>query len=281
MASQEVRLTIGGITFAAVFPESAEEVILHPSYIAYVSDNEPDIFIRARYEDAQITQADGQKIFQAGPNWSMERCDGKFLVTTMFEQAICSADFRHIDLILPRIRDKEDPSFFFAYPISEIIMINYLAQNRGILLHSCGIVDQAQALLFCGMSGAGKSTLANLWEKISGVEVLSDDRIIVRQVAGKWIAYGTPWHGESGHCSLKSGPLSKMFFIDHAPQNCWEHISVSQAVTKLLARSFPPLWDKEAMANTLEVVEEIVRAGNCRTLGFVPNEDVIDYIKRL
>jgi len=49
-------------------------------------------------------------------------------------------------------------------------------------LHGTGIVrPNGEANLFVGHSGAGKSTTTRLWTEIEDVEVLSDDRIIVRR----------------------------------------------------------------------------------------------------
>jgi hypothetical protein len=57
-----------------------------------------------------------------------------------------------------------------------------LTQERAIELHSCGIVRvDGGGDLFVGHSGAGKSTTTRLWTEREDVEVLSDDRIIVRR----------------------------------------------------------------------------------------------------
>src|SRR5207237_1422736 len=65
-----------------------------------------------------------------------------------------------------------------------------------IELHGCGIVGPGGASnLFVGHSGAGKSTTTRLWTALGGVEVLSDDRIIVRrdESAGKASVAETPF----------------------------------------------------------------------------------------
>ncbi|HYM76014.1 MAG TPA: hypothetical protein VE377_08555 [Candidatus Dormibacteraeota bacterium] len=57
-----------------------------------------------------------------------------------------------------------------------------LTQEKAIELHGAGIV-RADGIgnLFVGHSGAGKSTTTRLWTEREDVEVLSDDRIIVRR----------------------------------------------------------------------------------------------------
>jgi hypothetical protein len=78
-----------------------------------------------------------------------------------------------------------DPPDPFEYPLDELLIMHRLTQERAIELHSCGIV-RADGIgnLFVGHSGAGKSTTTRLWTEREDVEVLSDDRIIVRRDEG-------------------------------------------------------------------------------------------------
>ena len=68
------------------------------------------------------------------------------------------------------------------YPLDELLIMHRLTQEKAIELHGCGIVRADGAgNLFVGHSGAGKSTTTRLWTEVEDVEVLSDDRIIVRR----------------------------------------------------------------------------------------------------
>jgi ABC-type nitrate/sulfonate/bicarbonate transport system ATPase subunit len=60
-------------------------------------------------------------------------------------------------------------------------MVNYLAQSDSMIVHACGVDYEGKGILFVGESGAGKSTLTKIWNQEPGVEILSDDRIIVRK----------------------------------------------------------------------------------------------------
>jgi hypothetical protein len=69
-----------------------------------------------------------------------------------------------------------------GYPLDELLIMHRLTQEKAIELHGTGIVRQnGEANLFVGHSGAGKSTTTQLWTVTEDVEVLSDDRIIVRR----------------------------------------------------------------------------------------------------
>ena len=68
------------------------------------------------------------------------------------------------------------------YPLDELLIMHRLTQEKAIELHGAGIVrTNGEANLFVGHSGAGKSTTTRLWTERENVEVLSDDRIIVRR----------------------------------------------------------------------------------------------------
>jgi hypothetical protein len=69
-----------------------------------------------------------------------------------------------------------------AYPLDELLIMHRLTQEKAIELHGSGIVRaDGTGNLFVGHSGAGKSTTTRLWTEREDVEVLSDDRIIVRR----------------------------------------------------------------------------------------------------
>src|SRR5262249_20236905 len=65
------------------------------------------------------------------------------------------------------------------YPLDELLVIHYLARERGLEVHACGVRDaDGRGYLFAGQSGAGKSTIARLWLGEPAATILSDDRVI-------------------------------------------------------------------------------------------------------
>ncbi len=277
----ELVLNIGGFIMSVTFPPDYGEVGLPPSYTYFVSENEPEVFLQVHSGRLPFDGHGREKIFNSGPNWSLYRSRGKYIVRTMFQEVVFDPDFRSAELYMSGGQDDSLRPMFFGYPLYEILMINLLCRDRGILLHACGIVDRGEGVLFCGMSGGGKSTLANIWKDEKGVTVLSDDRIIVRRIGGRLTAFGTPWHGEAGHCSHERVRLRKIFFIEHAEKNWVKKISRTEAVSNLLTRSFPPLWDREGMARTLEFVDTLSQQIPCYALGVVPDDRVVDFVRNV
>jgi hypothetical protein len=138
------------------------------------------------------------------------------------------------------------------------------------------------------------------------VEVLSDDRIIVRrddraqkQVPrlrsakarndkasirndkGNMRMYGTPWHGEAAYASPGSARLAKIFILEHGQGNVLTRLSASQAVAELFARSFVPFHRHEYVESALEFLQELVSAVPCYRYAFEPNECAVERIVEL
>ena len=123
--------------------------------------------------------------------------------------------------------------------------------------------------------------MARLWEPQKGIQILSDDRIILRQANQKLWMYGTPWHGEAGFSSRARAPLTRIYFLRHAQKNELLPQRPAQAVGQLFTCSFPPFYNPEALDFTLGFFEEVVKAVPCFELQFLPDESVIELISGL
>ena len=81
-------------------------------------------------------------------------------------------------------------------------MINLLGTGYGILLHSCGVSDTGNGIVFAGVGGAGKTTTARLWNDQAGVRVLNDDRYHSSKngwaISGLWHTLAWSWRDGVG-----------------------------------------------------------------------------------
>ena len=206
------------------------------------------------------------------------------------------------------------------YPLDELLIMHRLTQEQAIELHGSGIVrPNGEANLFVGHSGAGKSTTTRLWTAAEDVEVLSDDRIIVRgekpasvrkgdfEVAGgayehkvlrlrdcsasrsilsaqddkskKMRMYGTPWHGEAMYASPNSAPLTRIFVLEHGHGNVITPLPPSQAVAELFARSFVPFHRHEYVNSALFFLEALANAVPVYRYAFEPDQRAVEKIR--
>ena len=189
-----------------------------------------------------------------------------------------------------------------GYPLDELLIMHRLTQEKAIELHGSGIVRaNGVANLFVGHSGAGKSTTTRLWTDVEDVEVLSDDRIIVRRDEQQQIPrfarndngnensscrndrkmrmYGTPWHGEAMFASPNSAPLTRIFVLEHGHSNIITRLSPSQAVAELFARSFVPFHRHEYVDSALVFLEELVDSVPVYRYSFEPDHRAVDKIR--
>ncbi len=158
---------------------------------AFQADNsEFDVSIRVEWAH-KLPAANGKKTFDSGATWCVyDNVDGfEFDFHSLpgaqpHKCLLINRDFSD-GLLLMSAEYFADASFdpdALGYPLDELLIMHRLTQEKAIELHGSGIVRaNGDANLFVGHSGAGKSTTTRLWTEIEDVEVLSDDRIIVRR----------------------------------------------------------------------------------------------------
>jgi hypothetical protein len=175
-------------------------------------------------------------------------------------------------------RDQLNRSDPLGHPLNQVLMILLLSRGKGMLLHACGVDDSGSGYLFLGNSGHGKTTMARLWSDQNAM-VLNDDRIVIREREGQFWMYGTPWHGDFKGFSLEGLPVTRIFFLHPAEINRTIRREGTGAVSMLLTRSFPPLWDKEGMGFTLDFCHRLTDAVACFDLHFRKDRTVIDCVR--
>jgi hypothetical protein len=245
----------------------------------------------------------GRELFDSGSVWRLFEADEgyrfDFRTPAMgdgaYKRLLVDREFRRASLlinneILTRVEPAAAP---LDYPLDELLIMHRLTQEKAVELHGCGIVTgEGIGNLFVGHSGAGKSTTTRLWTAFEDVEVLSDDRIIVRrdqetrdeaireeqERSGCMRMYGTPWHGEAAYASPGSAPLARIFVLQHGRGNRLTPLSRSQAVAELFARSFVPFHRHEYVDAALEFLQELVDAVPCYRYAFEPNQGAVERI---
>ncbi len=185
------QLLIGGVSVRVSGKRSADVAFgpsLHPFRNA---DKGRDVEIKVEWI-TQIFPDRGWHAFDSGSVWRLyERNNGfQFDFSTPnfgewpYKRLLVDTEFRSGTLQMSegafsRCVGSADP---LDYPLDELLIMHRLTQEKAIELHGAGIV-RADGIgnLFVGHSEAGKSTTTRLWTEREDVEVLSDDRIIVRR----------------------------------------------------------------------------------------------------
>ena len=294
------RFSVAGIT-VEVQGDTPQSTDLGPQLLAFVSEAAAhDIEVQVEWK-SRIEPARGRELFHSGCLWSVHKFGSGFLFDFAterlgrqpYKRLVVDEDFRQARVILNReCLTEDDASRALEYPLDELLITHFLSLGRGVELHACGLVrGDGRSVLFVGHSGAGKSTTTRLWKRHMPVEVLSDDRIIVRRAsadgsksvgqdcpAHTFVMHGTPWHGEAAFASPGRAPLRQIFLLEHGAGNRIEALSRSAAVGELLARSFTPFYQSRFVDPVLAFLEELVESLPCYRFQFVPDHSAVERI---
>jgi hypothetical protein len=230
----------------------------------------------------------GSLIFDSGQLWRLYADGDRRIIwvgTRDFSPRLIgnfSSNYRSGEIITSQSTIEEGKYIFpLSYPLGEVLMTNLLGTGYGLMVHSCGVVDGENGIVFAGVGSAGKTTTAKLWSNTPGGRVLNDDHTIIRKIDHQFRVYGTPWHGQGGFALAEDAPVQKIFILEHAKSNHAERLSPAQAAAALLVRSFAPLWDASAMAFTLRFLDDMCQAVPCYKLGFLPDQSAVEYVRCL
>jgi hypothetical protein len=286
------RFCVGGVSIEIAGDRRADVGLIPPLEPFRAETAVSDINIQVQWV-AELAQMSGRRVFDSGTTWRLYERGSEFqfdfnaplfgeapykrlFVDTRFHRA--SLQMSEESLVVGGYT--ADP---LGYPLDELLIMHRLTQEKAIELHGAGIVRaNAVANLFVGHSGAGKSTTTRLWTDRENVEVLSDDRIIVRRDVSsptRMRMYGTPWHGEAMYASPNSAPLARIFVLEHGHGNVITPLTPSHAVAELFARSFVPFHRHEYVDSALVFLEELANAVPVYRYAFEPDQRAVEKIR--
>jgi hypothetical protein len=292
------RFSVGNVSVEIAGNLAEDASLSLPLEIFRETRDVSDVHIRVE-RVANFNSSATPMLFDSGSIWRLYESEGMlqfdFWVPAAgqmpYRRLLVDEYFRHGTIQLnescfdtfPQARDP------LNYPLDELLIMHRLTQERAIELHGTGIVRaNGVANLFVGHSGAGKSTTTRLWTTREEVEVLSDDRIIVRYDDGRdgpagatgMRMYGTPWHGEAMFASPNSTPLTRIFVLEHGHGNMITQLSRSEAVGELFARAFVPFHRHEYIENALSFLEQLVSSVPCYRYSFEPTDAAVEKIQQ-
>jgi hypothetical protein len=292
-------LRIGGLSVQA-FGYPADKMFPDTSALSafQVPAKYPDVSVFIE-PVPELAARDNSPLFDSGDSWKLFEHESDFcfdffaadLEGRPHKRLLIDSRFSNARLqISERITaSRRHLRYPFTYPLDELLIMHRLTQERAIELHGTGIVRaNGVANLFVGHSGAGKSTTTRLWTSREAVEVLSDDRIIVRHDDGRdgpigqtgMRMYGTPWHGEAMFASPDSAPLTRIFILEHGHGNEIKRLSAGEAIGELFARAFVPFHRHEYIENALSFLEQLASSVPCYRYSFEPDERAVGKIQK-
>ena len=286
---------IGGISFG-MFSDDDVPLTLDPALrdfaVTPLFSENCDVNMRVSIVDS-LPRPDRQPLFHSGGLWSLfeerlDECEGYRLNFQRnlpgelpYKSVWFDRNFESGHLLLSRRFFPEDlPVYPLEYPLDEVLMIHRLACGYGLEVHAVGLVDEiGRGHLFLGHSGAGKSTTARLWLDQPGVQILSDDRIILRAHGDKIFMYGTPWHGDAGISSPDCVAVTNIYFLEQYRHNEIVPLAPGVAAAELFARSFVPRHCAQGLEFSLSFMERVTRQIPCNIFRFLPEPSAVEAIR--
>ena len=285
----ELKFEIGGVVLSLELCGAEGGFEVDEPYQSFLSDKSPEATFRVKRSPLP-DPASLEEVFDSGGSWRMYRRGDAWCVVLQapalgpdpYQIAVVKSDFSEGDVYT---RDDVPHHGLGACglgrPMLEVLFVNLLSRGRGVLLHACAVSDNDRGFLFAGTSGAGKSTVADLWKVRKGATILSDDRIIVREMDGRFWAYGTPWHGDVRLCSPERVPLDQVFVLRHGQETSVRPLETPEALTSLFVRSLSTYWYPEGLDFSLDFLGRVSSAVPCHELEFLPGPTTIDFIRAL
>ncbi len=164
-----------------------------------------------------------------------------------------------------------------------VIYSSILSKKEGMLLHCSCVKDLRlnKIYAFSGQSGNGKSTIGKIFaSRDKDFCVLNDERVVIRMIDGKTMCYGTPWYSASKLCYNDSGILDTIFFIEHGKTNFCEEKGYADGCHNVISNFyFFPKWKNTFVRNSLTIAREIAKSVKMKRLGFIPTEEVIEFVR--
>jgi hypothetical protein len=262
-----------------------------------------NVTFRHYFELPDIRHKDlGQELYRKAP-WAISRSNDTWYYLgispepddpQLLRVAVFDADHTHATICSPPrdealVREKGFPSLSL-FPTDQVWLAPLLADRHAVLLHSAAAILNGQGLIFVGKSDAGKSTTVTMLQRLPkapetsevSVEILCDDRNILRRWDDGWRVHGTWSHGDVPDVSPASAPLRAVLFLQQASHNQIVPLTDRKEIWRLLLSTLiKPMvtaawWHKE-----LDVLEQIVSDVPCYTMHFDKSGDIVQALLEL
>lgn len=127
-----------------------------------------------------------------------------------------------------------------------------------VLFHCSALQFRGKAYLFTAPSGTGKSTHTRLWREYFGsdVQMVNDDKPLLKISPEKVTVFGTPFAGKEGLQTNTSAPVAGIVLLHQDTQNRIRRLSEEEAYPRLLSQTYRPK-EQMAIVKTMELVERL------------------------
>jgi hypothetical protein len=179
---------------------------------------------------------------------------------------------------LSRGRVRQTATAYSTDSVLRIVHTLLLAKSGGFLMHAASAIRNGRAFLFAGESGAGKTTISSLAP--SDATLLTDEISYIRNVEGRYIAFGTPFTGDLGIPGENTlAPVAAVYLLAKGLSNSIEPVEASEAARALLANMLFFAEDPDMVRLVFQAACDFVHRVSVFRLTFVPDARVWEMIQ--
>jgi MoaA/NifB/PqqE/SkfB family radical SAM enzyme len=289
---------IAGITLQVDSDLPIDDRTFHEKFKAFRVDGpgEDTVTIRHHFELPDLKGKDlGRELYRKPP-WAIYRQNGSYIYLgispraddpTLHRVATFNRDHTRARIYEDRedIWRKGDLHSLTMFSSDQILIARLLADRQGFYLHSAGAVLNGAGILFVGHSEAGKSTTTRLLMEagVAGslqVEILCDDRNIVRRGDDGWRVFGTWSHGDVPVVSANDAPLRALCFIEKANENTLTPLTDRKEILRrLLSCVIRPFVTADWWNKTLDLMERMSGEIPCHVMRLDKSGEIVGKLR--
>lgn len=154
-----------------------------------------------------------------------------------------------------------------------------LLKRQAPILHASYIDWNGRSILFTAPSQTGKSTQSRLWTEAENVEIINDDRVLLRKKDGVWNSYGYPSCGSSKICLNRTLPIEAIVVLEQGEENRVEEMTFSQKVRALVSGTEVYVWDIDEIDMSFKIAEQIAKEVLIVKLVCRPDYEAVSVLK--
>jgi hypothetical protein len=270
-----LQLEIDGVETAEAFRQAGPGLAGHVGVPVTVG---LDLALRVPEGPARFDTGGSWRAFREGDIHTLEgfadRETSQLLWMTRFDDALGHVDVQAGPALVLDDAPPGRARCTLTYPLDQVLLMHGLPLWDGLILHAAGLDLDGRAVVFPGRSGAGKSTLTRLTRGLAEVGGLSDDRVVLRRVENRLVAFGTPWAGTERVAANRGSTLAALAFLRHASENQLQRLTPRETRQRLLPLASILWYDEMRVGRALEICREVSEQVPAFELAFRPDESV-------
>ena len=208
----------------------------------FMTSGDEFLFCTINFMERTKESLKNRKLIKKVGDHYFHQLDDNIVVANATSFVLIKNNFSEMDVFLP------PNGFFVETQLAFLLLQGYryiLAHHSHFQMHSAVVIHDGCGIAFCGLPGAGKSTQAHLWEEHLGAEALNLDQPCIFFKDDEVYISGSPWSGKEDCYKNKQVPLKAIFFVEQAPENSVQKMSVAESFSHLYLNNYLVPFDGE------------------------------------